>query len=282
MVIPVIARKPAPANRETDVPVNVTLNWRAGREAAEHNVFLGTDQQMVIDGTASVETVSNTNYGPLSLDLETTYYWRVDEVNNAQSTTLWPGETWNFKTRDYIVVDDFESYNDIPAGENGSNLIYETWTDGYANPSTNGSTIGYVSGSSLETDNVHGGRQAVPIAYDNSTAPSSEVTVNTINLPIGQDWSIGSPQILILWFYGDPGNAPTEQMYVKINNIKVSYDGDIAGTTWQQWNIDLMSLAVNLNNITKLSIGFDKTGSTGGSGTVLIDDIRLYKTAPAE
>ncbi len=66
-------------------------------------------------------------------------------------------------------------------------------------------------------------------------------------------------------------------MYVKINNIKVLYDGaadDLLLMQWQMWYIDLTSLEVS--NVTSLSIGFDRVGTNGGMGKVLIDDIRLY------
>jgi hypothetical protein len=72
-------------------------------------------------------------------------------------------------------------------------------------------------------------------------------------------------------------------MYIKINNTKILYDGDasnIARRRWTQWNIDLAASGVNRSNVTSLTIGFERTGATGGSGTVLIDDIRLYRLAP--
>lgn len=50
--MPVYPREPNPASGQTAVAVDTTLNWRAGREAAKHNVYLGTDQQAVIDGVA--------------------------------------------------------------------------------------------------------------------------------------------------------------------------------------------------------------------------------------
>jgi hypothetical protein len=210
------------------------------------------------------------------------YYWRVDEVNNIEPTPTWQSDLWSFTTREYLAVDDFESYNDIPEGTEGSNLVYSTWTDGYANPSTNGSTIGYVSGSSLETDIVHGGRNSVPIMYDNTTASISEVTANTSDLAIGKDWTVGSPEMLVLWVYGNANNPATDRMYVKVNGVKVVYDGDLAQTSWQEFSIDLASLGVNLSNVTTLTIGFERIGATGGSGVVYIDDIRLYAPAVAQ
>jgi hypothetical protein len=52
--IPVRPRELSPESGATDVSVDVTLSWRAGRETAEHNVYLSTDEQAVIDGTAPV------------------------------------------------------------------------------------------------------------------------------------------------------------------------------------------------------------------------------------
>ncbi|MHC4489974.1 MAG: hypothetical protein ACYSW7_12525, partial [Planctomycetota bacterium] len=78
--IPVHAREPNPDSGAADVDVDVTLSFRAGREAAKHDVYLSDDEQAVADGTAPVTTVTETTYGPLSLDLGKSYYWRVDEV----------------------------------------------------------------------------------------------------------------------------------------------------------------------------------------------------------
>jgi hypothetical protein len=279
MHIPVFAREPDPEDGASGVDIDVILGWRAGREAAEHNLYISTDQQAVRDGTAPVVTASQTGYGPLSLDLGSTYYWRVDEVNHTKTAPIWEGDTWSFTTSEYLVVDDFESYNDITAGQEGSNLVYATWVDGYENPSMNGSTMGYTTGSSMETTTVHGGRQSVPVLYDNSVASMSEVTVNPAALAIGSDWTKGGAGVLSLWFYGDPNNAVTEQMYVKLNDMKKFYDGDagnIATPSWTRWDIELASFGTNLSNVTTMTIGFERTGVTGGSGMVFIDDIRLY------
>jgi hypothetical protein len=277
--IPVRARQPSPEVDATDVAIDTILGWRSGREAVEHNLYLSNDAQAVIDGTAPVATVTNALYGPLSLDLGKTYYWRVDEVND---TNTWQGETWNFTTRQYLVVDNFESYNDIETGQQNSNLVYETWTDGYTNPSMNGSTIGYPTGHSMETTTVHGGRQSVPLMYDNSVASISEITVNPAELAIGRDWTIGSPEMLVVWVFGDPNNSTTDQMYVKINSAKVIYSGDLTQAAWQQFLVDLAALGIDLSNVTTLTIGFERKGAVGGSGMVFIDDIWLYTPALVE
>jgi hypothetical protein len=278
LYIPVNARHPQPNDGATDVAIDVILGWGAGREAAEHNVYISDDEQSVIDGTVAAVTVNETSYGPLSLDLGKKYYWRVDEVNNVNTVPIWEGGTWSFTTREYLVVDDFESYNDIEQGDN-SNLVYATWSDGgygSTNDPTNGSTIGYLTTPSMETTIFHSGSQSVPVLYDNTSANKSEVTVNPADLPVGRDWTVGSPEMLVVWFYGDPNNSAADRIYVKVNGVQRSYDGDLTQAQWQEFTIDLASLDISLENVIDLTIGFE----SGGSGMVFIDDILLYTTPP--
>ncbi|GAH77950.1 unnamed protein product, partial [marine sediment metagenome] len=55
--IPVRAREPNPADEATDVPLDVVLSWRAGREAGTHNLYLSTDEQAVTQGTISPSSI---------------------------------------------------------------------------------------------------------------------------------------------------------------------------------------------------------------------------------
>ena len=108
-------------------------------------------------------------------------------------------------------------------------------------------------------------------------------TKNIYEFNACRDWTVGAPEVLSLWFYGDPDNDIYEQMYVKLNGVKKVYDGDpsdIAIALWQPWDIELASFGVNLNNVATFTIGLDRTGITGGSGIVFIDDIRLVSSPP--
>jgi len=267
--IPVYAREPDPDSGATDVDVEATLSWRAGRDADTHDVYFSSNEQAVMDGNVPVTTKTEASQDPLSLGLDTTYYWKINEVNMAETTTTWQGEIWNFSTQEYLVVDDFESYND-------------TWSDGYLTPTTNGALVGYDPAqppsdpSYMEQTIVYDGDQSMPFSYDNTTADYSEATVNVADLQVGQDWTKHGIKALTLRFFGDSTNA-IQQMYVKINGSKVTYDGDadnLRRTRWQMCYIDLASLS--MNNVAELSIGFERIGAVGGQGVVYFDAIRLY------
>ncbi len=274
--IPAQAREPSPDSGATDVDVDVTLGFRAGREAAEHHLYLSTDEQAVIDGNAPVTTVAETSHGPLSLDLGETYYWKINEVNDLETPATWQSDLWSFTTHEFFIVDGFEDYNDYPPDE-----IWFTWVDGYGVPA-NGATAGYPAPDFLagenyaETATVHGGDQAMPFFYDNTGTTTYSEGERTFAVP--QDWTKAGVQTLVLYFHGSPGN--TGQLYVKVNGSKVVYPGnatDITKVRWHPWNIDLASLGVDLQSVTKLAIGID---GNGVSGILYLDDIRLYRLAP--
>jgi hypothetical protein len=265
MVIPVRASEPNPASGATGVDPRLVLTWRAGRGAVEHEVYVGTDANDVANETVAAVTATEPSLDATSLlALGQTYYWKVNEVNNAEDPAIWPGEVWSFATSAFLPVDDMESYND------DDNRIYDAWLDGLADAAKGGSQVGYDVSPFAEKGIFHGGAQSMPLRYDNSAANLSEAT-RTFETP--QDWTQFGVKALVIWFYGDPGNTAA-QMYVKVNNSKVTYDGDgdnLLRKPWQMWYIDLAGFSgVNLSKVTSLTIGFE-----GGAGLVFIDDIGL-------
>lgn len=274
ITIPVMARDPYPADGAAGVSADVTLSWTAGREAASHKVYLGTDMQAVLDGTAPAETVSEATYAPASLQPDTTYYWKVVELNEAESPGAWDGPVWSFSTSQYLVVDDFESYTNL-----SPNRVYQTWIDGLGfsadkffpdghNGNGTGGIVGYdlAVRSIMEYAIVHGGSRSMPLSYD---GPSE--TTRTFATP--RDWTRHGITTLVVHFYGEAGNSG--QPYVKIGNKKVLYAGnaaDIAARAWIPWQIELATSGASLASVSTLSIGVD--GSTAG-GLLYIDDIQL-------
>jgi hypothetical protein len=196
--IPAHPREPKPAAAATGVDVDTMLSWRAGREAASHTVYLGTDQQAVLDGTALAGTSDVSRFDPGPLHYGRTYFWRVTEVNESETVPTWDGALWSFATQEYLVADDFESYNDE---EGQGTRIYETWIDGYSD-SSSGSTVGYIEPPFAEQTIIRGGKQSMPMDYNNVNSPFFSEAVRTWDTP--QDWSAHGADELVLYFRGNP------------------------------------------------------------------------------
>ena len=107
---------------------------------------------------------------------------------------------------------------------------------------------------------------------------------------IGSDWIADGVRALSIPFKGKDGNATTEPFWVQLQDSngygeKVfygTYPGesleDFNDPNWHEWNIDLAEFNVDLNDVVGIviAIGNDDANSPGGSGTIYIDDIRLY------
>jgi regulation of enolase protein 1 (concanavalin A-like superfamily) len=147
----------------------------------------------VANGTALAGTVSEASFDPGSLEFGRTYYWRVDEVNEAQAIRLWEGEVWSFSTQEYLVVEDFDGYSD----EEGSR-IYESWIDGWTNGS--GSQVGNTIAPFAEQMIVHGGKQSMPMEYNNVQTPFYSEAQRSFDTT--QNWMINGADTLSLYFRG--------------------------------------------------------------------------------
>jgi hypothetical protein len=276
---------PVPANRAVDITQTPVLTWSPGVYSASHEIYFGTDADAVKNAdTTSPEYKGSGNLGsesfePGQLEWDTTYYWRIDEANNANPNSPWTGPLWSFTTANFLIIDDFESYNDINEGEPGSNRIYLAWIDGFDNPAINGSVVGHPNPPFAEQTIVHGGSQSMPMSYDNAVGKSEA----TLTLTSNRDWTVNGVNRLTIWFRGSSSNA-AEQLYVTLNdNARVDHDNPDAArvTSWTEWSIPLQAFAdqgVNLSNVNSITLGLRSV--TGGTGIMYFDDIRLYAPAP--
>jgi len=298
------AYSPIPADGAVDVPHDVVLRWNPGMNVDKHNVYFGTDANDVneasIANSSGVEDSQNqeeNTYDPNGLlEYGQTYYWRVDEVNEAEPDSPWKGHVWSFTALNFFVVDDFESY------DANDNQIWYTWKDGfgYGVPGTAGYYAGNGTGSAVGDENsptymetviIHGGNQSCPFMYSNTAAPFYSEIIR--EWEAAQDWTADDVVTLTLFFYGNMMN-PAEPLYVAVediaNKIKVVTHPDSAAVQvqvegWQQWNIPLSEFdaaGVDLAAVKKMYIGVGNRAAPqmGGMGSLYFDDIRLYRTAP--
>jgi len=284
--LPVRARNPIPLSSTIGVRLTDVLTWTPGEHATSHEVYFGTDEDAVRNATkASPEykaskALGDERYDPGKLAWDTTYYWRVDEVNGVNPDSPWVSGVWSFATGDLLVVDDFESYNDLNPNQPDSNRIFDKWLDGFGT-TTNGALIGNDQPPHAEQFVVHGGTQSMPYLYDNNLKTSEA----TLTLVYPQDWTEQGVTKLSLWFRGDLSNA-ADRMFVALGNAVVYHDDASATrkTGWNQWVIDLTEFAgVDLTNVNTITIGVGTKNSpaSGGTGTMYFDDLRLYRPAAA-
>ncbi len=277
-VIPTRVTVPSPANNATNVDVGSILSWKAGRGVAVHKIYIDSDKNAVIDGTAAIKGETEDSSYSMVLGLGKTYYWKVDEVNDAEEYTTWDGPVWKFSTPQFILVDGFEiGYGNDP----GKDAVFLTWKDGAElGDSSNGSYMGRKSEPYLQTIN-HSGGHSTQMTYDNQSYSYSEVKAQSEKLPIGTtDWSIGSPKTLTIWFRGDPNTTEISdsELYCKIGGKTATYSGSLdilMKDLWWQWDIDLAALGANLTNIPDITIGIKRVGTVGSQGVIYLDDIML-------
>jgi len=268
---------PNPAKGAVDVTQTPILTWTPGF-GASHEVYFGADaSSLELKGSGSLGSES---YEPAQLEWDTTYYWRIDEANNANADSPWTGPLWSFTTANFLIIDDMESYNDINEGEPGSNRIYLAWEDGFNNPAINGSTVGHLDPPFAEQTIVHSGNQSMPMAYNNAVGKSEA----TLTLTSNRDWTVNGVDTLVIWYVGDAANA-AEPMYVALNGTAVvTNDNPDAAriNEWTQWTIDLQAFGINLTNVNSITLGLGNRSNpvAGGSGIMYYDDIRLYPPAP--
>lgn len=287
---------PQPYDGEANVPPDANLTWIAGDYAVQHEVFFGTaweDVNGMTDPCATKNLGDELYEPPDLLDFDTTYYWRVDEVNGPNT---WKGQIWSFATAKYIVIEDFERYDDHDS------RIYYTWCDQRCQMfEETGSWLTLV----MYPDHVHSGSQAVEYLYDIDD-PYAVYDYAEAWLPLDetdgfQDWRIADLRLLGLFFYGDADNDAneTEQMYVGVTDTEGLYGevrygdhpgeylGDLKVPEWQSWLIPLTWFTdgnsaapndINFASVASVHVGFGdrRNPVPGGTGYVCFDDIRLY------
>ena len=282
--------RPKPFNGATDVGMNAILSWTASDSAASHQLYFGKEKEAVRNAdTGSPEykgtrTLGDEILNPELLEPDTTYYWRVDEVDAQGSTLI--GPLWSFTTGAFLLVDDFEGYSDDNAA---GQAIWQHWIDGFG-VADNGAQVGYLIPPYAEQQIVHGGLQSMPLMYTNEAGvANSEATMTLTAL---RDWTMAGVGELSLWTRGDASNA-AEPLYVAISittgtpAVVNHEDPTIAKKGgWTQWVIPLQAFSnqgINLGDVDKISIGLGSKGgaSAGGTGTMFIDDIRLYRAGEA-
>jgi hypothetical protein len=257
-IITPISSDPYKARAITPIPGSTltladakALGWRAGENAAKHDIYFGTSESDVNDADKT-DTIGIYRgrqdvvfYTPTeTLELGKTYYWRIDEVE-ADNTTIHKGNIWSFTILDHIIIDNFEEYN------TDENQIWFAWHDGlgYGDPAAPPFFAGNGTGAAIgdETTNsfteetiVHSGRQSMPYLYNNNKQGYSNYSEATKTLTKGRDWTEQGVKALALWFRGYPPylgsfiEAPAGTYTITGEGADIEGTSDQFHFAWQQ------------------------------------------------
>jgi len=119
---------PNPTNGSTNVILTKQLSWTGGDvnpfDTVTYDVYFGTTNPP----TKVIANQSGTTYTPTSLNLLTTYYWKIVAWDNLGASTI--GSTWQFTTRG-------QNPPNVPSNPNPANGSTDiptnkilTWTGG--------------------------------------------------------------------------------------------------------------------------------------------------------
>ena len=130
---------PNPANGALIADTWISLSWSPSDFAASHDVYLGENFDDVNNATKDSELYRGNQTAlffvvgfpgypyPEGLVPGTNYYWRIDEVNQAEPNSPWKGEVWSFS------IPPKTAYNPNPAdgAENIALDVRLNWTAGF-------------------------------------------------------------------------------------------------------------------------------------------------------
>jgi len=174
-----LAYNPDPADGAYCTDTWATLTWLPDKAAVSHDVYFGDNYDDVANGTGDTFRVNqgrDNNFYivgfpgypyPDGLVPGTTYYWRIDEVNETDPRSPWKGNVWSFS------IPPKTAYGPDPA--DGSEFVDPnaalSWTAGYGAKMH----IVYLSDNYEDVNNAAGGTQQGPATYNPGTLEREKV-----------------------------------------------------------------------------------------------------------
>ena len=228
------ATQPSPANGATNVSQNVLLSWLQGSNTLSHNIYFGTTPLFRTNDT-------NTTFAPGPLAMNTTYYWRVDEV---KPTGVITGDVWSFTTRSMNIYEwNFANGDLTPALGNG--LL--SYADGAATSNlttfgaSDGTTVPHIAGYPTRymrvpafSNTAHG----YHVTLNGSTPNGGGAYINQFTIIF--DLLIPAPLGWTPLFNTNPQNANDADFFVDANGragigaIGYSTNGAVTSNAWHR------------------------------------------------
>jgi len=285
------AYDPVPADGVKYVLPDVTLSWTPGLGARLHYVYFGENFDDVNSAVVGLPQAA-TSYTPGTLELDKTYYWRIDEFD---AVTTHKGDVWSFKTLPFIPITDPNLIAWWKLDEGSGNTALDG--SGHNHHGTIGGTPDFVPGYNGDALDFDGSTDYIDV---DGQLVSGTFSLTMWIYPRDIPYSSGFYAVL----HNDAWNAGSLHVHLRnttsIINADINSGPGVESTTVlqaDQWYHCALTVTTTGGNASKLYINgvLENTGS-GGTGTPylgpmiigawdggttrhyhgLMDDIRIY------
>jgi hypothetical protein len=288
---PRTAYDPIPADGVKFVVPDMELSWTAGFNAKLHYVFFGDSFDDVNNAVMGLPQ-SETTYTPASLELDKSYYWRVDEFDGIDT---YKGDVWSFKTLPFIPITDPNLIAWWKLDEGSGNTALDG--SGHNHHGTIGGTPDFVPGYHGDALDFDGATDYIDV--------DGQLASGTFSLTMWirpRDIPYASGYYAVM--HNDAWNAGSVHLHLRnttsLFNADINSGPGLESTTVlqaDQWYHCALTVTTTGGNTSQLYINgvLERTGS-GGTGTPylgpmifgawdggttrhyhgLMDDIRIY------
>ncbi|MHC4727086.1 MAG: LamG domain-containing protein [Planctomycetota bacterium] len=298
------AAGPTPADGALHADTWANLSWRAGDFAISHDVYFGDNFD---DVNAGAESAFIGNQGatflvvgfpgfpyPDGLVPGTTYYWRIDEVNETEPNSPWKGEVWSFS------IPPKTAYFPDPAdgGESVEVDAQLAWTAGFG---AKLHTV-YFGESFEEVDNASGGSAQGTLTYNPGALKMAKTyywrvdEFDIIETHKGDVWSfttegaVGSPDPansavdvtqtpVLTWA---PGLGDSHEIYFGADaaSLELTGSGNLGSESFEpgqlEWNTTYYWRIDEANNVNADSPWTGPLWSFTTANFLIVDDMESY------
>jgi len=295
---------PTPEDGALQEDTWVNLSWRAGDFAVSHDVYLGENFDDVNNGAEvtfrgnQAETFFVVGFPgfpyPEGLVPGTTYYWRIDEVNDTEPNSPWIGLVWSFS----IPPKTAYAPDPADAAEQVEPDADVSWTEGFG---AKLHTV-YLGESFEEVNNATSGLPQGATTYDPGTLKLAKTyywrvdEFDIIETHKGDVWSFttegavtainpanGSLDVtqtpVLTW---EPGFGATHEVYfgTDATSLELKASGNLGSESFEpgqlEWNTAYYWRVDEANNANTDSPWTGPLWSFTTANFLIIDDMEAY------
>jgi hypothetical protein len=239
---PAPANGPFPADGETSLAIDSNLNWTAGAGADSHDVYFGTASSPPMMGNQP-----GAGFDPGPLDYDTTYYWRIDEVNDAGTTA---GSEWTFTT----MAPPLPGQAGNPSPANGAS---DVGVD---------DNLDWSAGSDSDSHNVYFGSSSPPSSQGNQ--PGTGFEPGTLNNNTTYYWRIDEVNGTgttagTLWSFTTEAALPTPTTEIHLKTVT----GGAVQRARGRWSASVLFEVVDDVGVPAANVLVEGDWSNGANGS---------------